>query len=132
MTTRRQKRISRIIKEVVSEAVVNRLNDPRLQSFVSVTRVDIANDLRNADVYVSIFEKDDVLKNKTLNAVHHARSRIQSLLAQKLRSKFCPVLHFYEDIQLQKTIETLNLINQATEELHEKEERDNEQEQQED
>jgi ribosome-binding factor A len=121
MTTRRQERIARIVKEVVSDAVVNRLNDPRLQAFVSVTRVDLANDLRNADVYLSIFEKDEAVKNKTFAAVIHARSRIQSLLARKLQSKYCPVLHFHEDEKFKKTMETMNIINQVAKEFEEKE-----------
>ncbi|MHC5074874.1 MAG: 30S ribosome-binding factor RbfA [Planctomycetota bacterium] len=121
MTTRRQERIARIVKEVVSDAVVNRLNDPRLQAFVSVTRVDLASDLRNADVYLSIFEKDEAVKNKTFSAVIHARSRIQSLLARKLQSKFCPVLHFHEDEKFKKTMETMNIINQVAKEFKEKE-----------
>ncbi|MHC4757172.1 MAG: 30S ribosome-binding factor RbfA [Planctomycetota bacterium] len=122
MTTRRQERIARIVKEVVSDAVVNRLNDPRLQAFVSVTRVDMASDLRNADVFLSMFEKDEAVKKKTLTAIIHARSRIQSLLARKLNSKFCPVLHFHEDEKFKKTIETMNLINQVAEEFEENEE----------
>jgi ribosome-binding factor A len=122
MTTRRQERVARIVKEVVSDAVVNRLNDPRLQAFVSVTRVEMASDLRNADVFLSIFENDEAVKKKTLAAIIHARSRIQSLLARNLQSKFCPVLHFYEDERFKKTIETMNLINQVAEEFEEEDE----------
>jgi ribosome-binding factor A len=120
MATRRQERIARIVKEVISEAIVNRLNDPRLRAFVSVTRVELSSDLRSADVYLSIFEKEEAVKKRTLAAIIHARSRIQSLLAHKLQSKFCPVLHFYEDERFKKTIETMNLIDQVTKELEEK------------
>jgi ribosome-binding factor A len=120
MTTRRQERVARIVKEVVCDAIVNRLSDPRLQAFVSVTRVEMASDLRNADIYLSIFEKDEAVKKKTLAAIIHARSRIQSLLARKLQSKFCPVLHFYEDEKFKKTMETMNLINQVAQEFEEK------------
>jgi ribosome-binding factor A len=122
MTTRRQERIARIVKEVVSDAVVNRLNDPRLEGFVSVTRVEMSNDLRSADVYLSILEKDEAVKNKTFAAIIHARSRIQLLLAQRLKSKFCPVLHFHQDEKFKKTIETMNLINQVAKELEKKDE----------
>ncbi|MHC4264366.1 MAG: 30S ribosome-binding factor RbfA [Planctomycetota bacterium] len=124
MTTRRQERVARIVKEVICDAIVNRLSDPRLQAFVSVTRVEMASDLRNADVYLSIFEKEETVKKKTLAAIIHARSRIQSLLAQNLQSKFCPILHFYEDEKFKKTMETMNLINQVTQELEEKEDKD--------
>ena len=61
------------------------------------------------------------VKKKTLAAIIHARSKIQSLLGRKLQSKFCPVLHFYEDEKFKKTMETMNLINQVAQEFEEKE-----------
>jgi len=84
---------------------------------VSVTRVDMVADLRSADVYLSIFGKDDAAQNKTFAAITHAKSRIQSLLAGKLQSKFCPVLRFYRDEKFKKTLETMKLIDQAANEL---------------
>jgi ribosome-binding factor A len=120
MPTRRQEKAARVVKEVVSNAVVNHLNDPRIEGFVSVTRVDMAADLRSADVYLSIFGKDDAGQNKTFAAIVHARTRIQSLLADKLQSKFCPVLRFYRDEKFKKTLETMKLIDQAVSELKKK------------
>ncbi|KKL93593.1 hypothetical protein LCGC14_1873170 [marine sediment metagenome] len=68
-------------------------------------------DLRSADVYISIFgrdpilqkdgktktSKDDAAQNRTFEAITHAKNRIQSLVAGKLQSKFCPVLCFRRD-----------------------------------
>jgi len=120
MVTRRQERFSRVIKEAVSDAVANHLSDPRIEGFVSVTRVDIAADLRSADVYLSIFGKGDTAQDKTFLAITHAKSRIQSLLAGRLQSKFCPVLHFYKDEKFKKTLETMKLIDEVAGELEKK------------
>jgi ribosome-binding factor A len=120
MATRRQEKVARVVKEVVSDAITHHLNDPRIEGFVSVTRVDMTADLRNADVYVSIFGGDQTSQNKTFTAITHAKSRIQSLLADKMQSKFCPVLHFYKDDKFKKTLETMKLIDQAASELKEK------------
>jgi len=117
MATRRQEKVARVVKESVSDAIAHHLSDPRIEGFVSVTRVDMAADLRNADVYVSIFGKDEAAQNKTFAAIRHAKSRIQSLVAGKLQSKFCPVLHFYSDQKFKKTLETMKLIDQAVSEL---------------
>jgi len=76
--------------------------------------------LRKADVYISIFGRDQAGQNKTFEAISHAKSRIQSLLASKLHSKFCPVLRLYRDEQFKKTLETMKLIDQATRELKKK------------
>ncbi|MGD8787435.1 MAG: 30S ribosome-binding factor RbfA [Phycisphaerales bacterium] len=117
MATRRQEKVARVVKEAVSDAITHHLSDPRIEGFVSVTRVDMTADLRNANVYVSIFGGDESSQNKTFAAITHAKSRIQSLLADRVKSKFCPVLRFYRDEKLKKTMETMKLIDQAVGEL---------------
>ncbi len=120
MATRRQEKVARVVKEAVSDAIAHHLNDPRIDGFVSVTRVEMAADLRNADVYISIFGSDQAGQNKAFMAITHARSRIQSLLAGRMQSKFCPVLHFYTDEKFKKTLEILNLIDEAVKDLKNK------------
>ena len=120
MATRRQEKVARIVKEAVSDAIAHHLNDPRISGFVSVTRVDMTTDLRNADVYISVFGSDEAGQNKVFAAITHAKSRIQSILASQVQSKFCPVLHFYKDEKFKKTLETLNLIDQAVKEFKDK------------
>jgi len=113
MATRRQEKVARIVRESVSDAISNHLSDPRIEGLVSVTRVDMAADLRSADVYISIFGKDEASQNKTFAAIEHAKSRIQSLLAGRVQSKFCPVLRFHKDDKFKKTLETMKLIDEA-------------------
>jgi ribosome-binding factor A len=113
MTTRRQEKVARVVKEAVSDAITHHLNDPRIEGFISVTRVDVAPDMRNADVFFSIFGSDEAAQNKTFAAIEHARSRIQSFMASGFKSKFCPVLHFHRDEKFKKTLETMRLIDEA-------------------
>ena len=120
MVTRRQEKMARIIKEAVSDAIAHHLSDPRIEGIVSVTEVDVAPNMRRADVYLSILGSNEGGQNKTFAAIEHARSRIQSLLASELTSKFCPVLHFYKDEKFKKTIETMRLIYEANKGLEEK------------
>jgi len=117
MPSRRQEKVARVVKEAVSSAIVRDLNDPRITGFVSVTRVDMAPDLRSADVYLSTFGADGKAQERTFIAISHAKSRIQSLLAAQMQSKFCPVLHFCKDDKLKKTLETMKLIEQVSDEL---------------
>lgn len=112
--------MARVVKEAVSDAIMHHLSDPRIEGFVSVTRVEVATDLRNADVFISVFGKNPASQNKTFAAINHAKSRIQSLLAGRMQSKFCPVLHFYTDEKFKKTLETMELIDKAAKELKEK------------
>ncbi len=77
----------------------------------------MAPDLRKASVYLSIFGGNETSQNKTFTAITHAEKYIQSLVADKLSSKFCPVLHFYMDEKFKKIMETMNLIDKAVSEL---------------
>jgi len=120
MATRRQEKVARVVREAVSDAVANHLNDPRIEGFVSVTEVDMAADLRSADVYISVFGGDETAQNKTFAAIQHAGSRIQSLLAGRIKSKFCPVLRFRKDEKFKKTLEIMKLIDRAVGEPEEK------------
>jgi ribosome-binding factor A len=117
MASRRQEKVARVVKEAVSAAIRDGLNDPRIEGFVSVTRTELTADLRNADVYISIFGSDEAAQRRTFQALTHARSRVQGFVADKLDSKFCPVLHFKLDEVFKKTLETMNLIDQAAREL---------------
>ena len=120
MPTRRQERVARIVKEVVSDAVINHLSDPRISGFVSVTKVEMAPNLRSAEVYLSILAETEAAKNKTFAAITHAGKRIQSLLGRALESKFCPVLHFHRDEHFQKTLETMRLIDEVANEYRDR------------
>ena len=103
------------IRRAVSDVIAHHLSDPRIEGLVSVTHVDVAADLRMADVYLSVLAKDTVTENRTFVAIEHARSRIQSGLADVIQSRFCPVLRLHRDDQFKKTIETINLIDRLAE-----------------
>jgi ribosome-binding factor A len=131
MPSRRQEKVARIVREVVSNAISTQLSDPRIVGIVSVTRVEMAPDLRAADVYLSIFENSETQeqkieadRNKTFSAIKRARSHIQSLLADRLQSKFCPVLRFHGDEKYRKTMEMMKLIDQVSSEFDESSEQE--------
>jgi ribosome-binding factor A len=126
MPTRRQEKVARVIREVVSDVIANHLNDPRIAGFISVTRVEVLADLRSADVYLSIFAATEAVKARSFEAITHARPRIQSFLAEALESKFCPILRFHEDEQFRKTLETMRLIDQVASERQSRESEENE------
>jgi ribosome-binding factor A len=120
MPSRRQEKVARIVKEVVCDAVLNHLSDPRITGFVTVTRVEMAPDLRKAEVYLSVMAESEAAKNRTFTAISHARKRIQFLLGGALESKFCPVLDFHRDEHFQKTLETMRLIDEVAHEFEDR------------
>lgn len=120
MPSRRQEKIARVVKEVVSETVLSHLSDPRITGVVTVTRVEMAPNLRTAQVYLSILTDTEAAERKTFAGIAHAGKRIQSMLGARLECKFCPVLSFHRDEQFQKTLETMRLFDEVA---HEREDR---------
>jgi ribosome-binding factor A len=120
MPSRRQEKVARVVRESVSDTIANRLSDPRIEGFISVTGVDVSPDLRSAEVFLSIMAPDDTARRKTFTAIEHATKHIQARLSRRMTSKFCPRLHFREDNKLKNTLETLRIIDEATKELKEK------------
>ena len=55
----RTRRIAEEIRKIVSTMLINGIKDPRINSLVSVTDVEVTNDLSYAYVYVSILGGDE-------------------------------------------------------------------------
>lgn len=119
-TGRRQQRLAKLIKQIVSEAILTKLSDPRINAVVSVTEVKLTPDNRKADVFLSMLALEESDKRKTLSAIKHARGHIQTMLAHELNIRFCPIIEFFEDEKIAKTNETLKLIDQVAAEFKEK------------
>lgn len=119
MTSRRQHKIARAIRESVSNTILSRLSDPRITGLVSVTDVSVSPDMKNATVYLSILAEDEQHQTITYNAICHAVGHIQLQLGRDLTGKHCPHLKFERDEKVKKTLETLRLIEQAEHEYTE-------------
>lgn len=118
--TRRQQKIMSLIKQAVSDIIQNRLNDPRIEGFVTITQVDVSPDVRNADIYISVMASNETIERRTHIAIQHATKHIQSLLAERMTTRFVPILRLLKDEKLRKTLDTLRVIEEAAQEYREK------------
>ena len=104
-------RVAEAIREVVSTAILFELNDPRVQG-VTVLRAEVTGDLRHAKVFVSLM--GDVKQQKlTMHGLGHARGFLQSKIANRLQTRWTPVIQFIVDDSVKKSIEISRLIDQA-------------------
>lgn len=106
----RKERISNFIREVVSDAIANRINDPRVHRFTSVTRVELSPDLRVANVYVSVMGSDNEGRT-TIRGLESARGMIQTRLAKQINIRQCPLLRFHLDLSFKKAIDTIRALD---------------------
>ena len=81
---RRMERVNVLLREEISRILANELNDPRISTIVSITRVEASPDLRHAKVHVSVFG-DEQNKQNTIIALKSA-----SGLKEKVSGTFIP------------------------------------------
>jgi ribosome-binding factor A len=111
MKTHRLARVAEVIREVASETILFELRDPRVK-MVTVTRAEVSGDLQHAKVYVSIMGSEQEQKI-CLYGLKRAAGFVQSKLADRMKSRFVPVLQFVLDQGVKNSLEINRLINEA-------------------
>ena len=94
MKNNRLERVNSEIQKEVALIINNELRDPQITSMICVSEVDVAPDLANAKVYLSVYGGD---AQDTLNRIKGAGSFIRGRLAKKIRLRIIPRLDFYID-----------------------------------
>ena len=110
------------MRKITGELLLTKLSDPRIdRARTSVTRVEVAEDLLTAKVYISVMGTEG-RQNRTLQALRHASGHIQELIMRQMSLRTTPVLSFVADTEFKKTIETLNIIQRVADEIQQKDE----------
>ena len=117
--SRRLEKISRTIRDVVSDAIQNQLSDPRIKGLVSVTHIDLAADMSLAKVYLSIIGTDSNNQQLSCKAISNASGFIRTKLASVLTTRNCPALEFHLDDSLKKGFEITQLLDKLAAERNE-------------
>ncbi len=95
MSADRMRRVDEAVRQVLSDAVAQDLQDPRI-GFVTMTSVKTTSDLRHARVYVSVLGTAEE-RGATLAGLQSAHGALQRRLARELRMKRTPTLEFVYD-----------------------------------
>src|SRR5438045_2885796 len=88
----RPERIAESLCEEIAQIVGYELEDPRL-IMVTVTEVRVADDLRDASVYVTV-QGDEEEHNTALRALRQAAPYVRKQLGFALNLRHTPALHF--------------------------------------
>ena len=93
----RKKRVEEELRtEIASLILSGEVKDPRINSFLSITRVDVARDGSFARVYVSTFEEGEAL-SRGVAGLNNAAGFIQSSLGRKMKLRLTPKIRFIAD-----------------------------------
>jgi ribosome-binding factor A len=91
----RPERIADTLREEIAQIVGYELEDPRL-TMVTVTDVRVADDLRDASVFVTV-QGDEHEHEVALLALRHAAPYVRRQLGFSLNLRHTPALHFVRD-----------------------------------
>ena len=108
----RIEKFEHLIKEEVSLIFLFKLQDPQF-GFVTVTTVKVSPDLKNAKIYLSVFEKEK--REEVLSKINNQTKFIRSELASRIRVKFVPELKFFID----DTMDYVEKIEGLIKKIHE-------------
>ncbi len=112
----RRDRVSETLRREIGNIIQHELKDPRL-GFITVTRVELTQDLRYAKVFFSVLGKEEEHK-KTKEALDSALGFMRRLIAQRIRLRLVPEISFKEDRSAEYSIriqEALDEIKELTE-----------------
>ena len=106
----RTERVGHLIQEKIGALIVEgKIKDPRVNPFLSVTRVQVSRDFSWAEVYVSTFKPGANL-SRGVEGLQSAAGFIQSQLAGEMRIRQTPRLRFHEDQSIQEGFEMIKKI----------------------
>jgi ribosome-binding factor A len=95
--------------------VEGKIKDPRVNPFLSVTRVSVSKDLSWAEVYISTFKPEANLA-KGVEGLRSAAGFIQSQLAILMKLRQTPKLRFHEDLSIKEGFEIVKKIEELNHE----------------
>ena len=115
MNSFRAARVGNLIQEKIGELIVGeKIKDPRVDSFLSVTRVTVSGDLSHADIFVSGYKSEASLA-KGVKGLQNAAGFIQAELSKSMHIRNTPRLRFHEDTGVREGFKIMQKIDELSE-----------------
>ncbi|PKL08103.1 MAG: ribosome-binding factor A [Spirochaetae bacterium HGW-Spirochaetae-7] len=101
----RRKRVEETLRMEVSALLMRGdVKDPRVDTFMSITRVEVARDGSHAKLFLSTFKEGDALE-QGVAGLNNAAGFIQSVVAKRIRIRLTPKLVFVPDTGIKEGFE---------------------------
>ena len=107
---KRSERVAGQLRRDLARLIQKEVKDPEV-GFVSLSDVEVTRDLSHAKVFITVFEPEKA--KESLNALRRAATFLRSRLAQELRLRHVPELHFVHDDSVEKGSHIDELISKA-------------------
>ena len=107
---KRSERVAGQLRRDLARLIQKEVKDPEV-GFVSLSDVEVTRDLSHAKVFITVFEPEKA--KESLKALRRAATFLRSRLAQELRLRHVPELHFVHDDSVEKGSHIDELISKA-------------------
>lgn len=107
----RTDQVASVIRRAVQAVLSKGLNDPRVRGLLSVTRVEVSDDLARAAVLVSVLPAEQA--DLTLHGLQHAARHIQIRVREMVRMRRMPRLVFRLDESIKREAGIYSAITEA-------------------
>ncbi len=122
---KRKDRVGELIREEMGRIMHEELHDPRI-GFVTITHVEMSDDLRSARIFYSVLGTDKEEKD-TVKAMNSAVGFIRKIIAEAVGLRFAPEIF----LKLDKTAKNAMRVNQVLESIKDEHKESNTDDQQE-
>jgi ribosome-binding factor A len=111
MANFRTERLGQVIQEKISSLILEgRIKDKRVNSFFSVTNVEVSGDLSYADVHVSDVRGKNA--ERGVEGLQSAAGFIQSQLGSAMHIRKIPKLRFHADTSISEGFDLIKKIEE--------------------
>jgi ribosome-binding factor A len=109
-------RLREQLQHEIGIVIAREMRDPRIPPVVTVTQVKLAQDTRNATVFVSVYG-DDRVKAGAIEALNAAAAYIQRVVSARVTVKSFPHLYFKPDNSIEHTQHINELLKEIRHDL---------------
>jgi ribosome-binding factor A len=111
MSSRRVLKAAQAIREVVSMAIIADLKDPRIKD-VTVTLVEVAPDMRQAKVHVSVMG-DETKQGLCIRGLQSSAGYLQQKVGNRIDTRYTPRLQFVLDKGIQHALLVTRILEEV-------------------
>ncbi len=105
-------RVNELLKREIAEDIQRNFAMSDFDSgAVTVTRVECAPDLRDANVFISIFGHEDE-RDGMISYLNRHRQEIVRMMIKRVKLKYTPRLHFILDESIEEGDHILSILNE--------------------
>lgn len=116
MKKQRLEGIGKEIMRVISKVILEEVKNPKIKGLVSVTEVDVTEDLKFADTYFSILpplnsDKKQYDHEEILEALNEIKGFLRKRVAEEVDIRYTPEIRVKLDNSMENAMKITKLLN---------------------